>query len=262
MDILNLPGWKTVAIEEDEQLYRITATVSDPFPSCPLCGTTTVPYRFGYRSRTFLDLPSRMKPVHVIAHRRRYRCRDCKGTFLDPLPHLDTCFEASERLVHYIQVLSLDPTRSFVGQARDLGVSETFVRSIFLAHIERRERAYVIETPHYLGIDEIVIETPWCVLTDLERHRVIDVLPKHDMVTVKSWLAQLSCPKRVEAVIRDHWNPYRLALREVLPQATIIVDKFHVVRQVNEVVETVRKSVHLGLSPQQRKQLKQEIQQS
>jgi transposase len=78
------------------------------------------------------------------------------------------------------------------------------------------------------------------------------------MPTVKGWLRQLAQSENVQAVCMDHWNPYRLSDREVLPQARVIVDHFHVVRQVNEIVESVRKSIREGLSPEQRRQLKQD----
>ncbi len=48
---------------------------------------------------------------------------------------------------------------------------------------------------------------------------------------------------RIEAATMDLWNPYRSAMRALLPKARIIANKYHVVRQVNEVVETVRKSL-------------------
>ncbi len=257
-DILCLPGWEVRSTEEKDDHLAIEASVIEVSSACPLCGNVTRPSHFGYRPRTFFDLPIRMRPVRLTARRRRYQCKECSGTFLDPLSGIDERYEATERLVHYIQEQALYPTRTFASLANMVGVSEAFVRKIFLAHIEHLERTYVIETPRYLGIDEIVIDAPWCVLTDLERHCIIDVLEKRDMVTVKRWLTQLPCLQTVEVVVMDHWNPYRLSVHEALPHAKIILDKFHVVRQVNEVVETVRKSIRASLSPQQQRQLKQD----
>lgn len=37
------------------------------------------------------------------------------------------------------------------------------------------------------------------------------------------------------------WTPYRDAVQAVLPDARIVIDKFHVVKMANEAVETVRK---------------------
>jgi transposase len=78
------------------------------------------------------------------------------------------------------------------------------------------------------------------------------------MESVKKWLSRLQSKDRIACVTMDLWNPYRLAIQAILPKARIIADKYHVVRQANEVVETVRKSLRETLSPSQAKQLKQD----
>jgi transposase len=236
----------------------IEASVIEAPDVCLSCGSTKLPYHFGRRDRQFFDLPIRMRPVLIHAIRHRYRCRDCSATFLDALPGMDERYEATERLIRCLQVQALDPTQTFVRLAHQLGISEAYVRKVALASIEQMERDYVIQTPRYLGIDEIVLDRPWCVLTDLEGHCLLDVLAKREMSTVKKWLGELPNASCVEVVVMDHWNPYRLSVREILPQAKIVVDKYHVVRQVNEVVETVRKSFRTSLPASQQKQLKQD----
>jgi transposase len=249
IDLLNLPGWVVRSVHEEVEEVPLI---------CPLCGSTRPPYHFGYRPRTLFDLPIRMKPVQLLARRRRYRCRDCGNTFLDATPSLSQAHDATERLISYIEH-ALQLTCTFTVLAHDLGVSEKFVRTVFQAHISHLERDYVIQTPRYLGIDEIYIEdAPYCVLTDLERRCVIDLLAKRDMESVKRWLTQLVSPEKVEAVAMDLWNPYRLAVREVLPQALIVADKYHVLCLANDVVEVVRKSIRATLTPAQQKQLKQD----
>lgn len=85
------------------------------------------------------------------------------------------------------------------------------------AHVEQLAASYMIQTPRYMGIDEIYVEDDiYCVITDIERRCVIDLLPKRDMETVKHWPAQLLCPEMVEVVTMDLWNPYRLAVHEKL----------------------------------------------
>ncbi len=46
--------------------------------------------------------------------------------------------------------------------------------------------------------------------------------------------------QRIEIVSMDMWNPYQVAVKAVLPQARIVVDKFHVVRMANDTLEKVR----------------------
>lgn len=51
------------------------------------------------------------------------------------------------------------------------------------------------------------------------------------------------------------WAPYRDAVKTVLPQATIIVDKFHIVRMANQSIETVRKQLRADLPTKARRGL-------
>ena len=45
-------------------------------------------------------------------------------------------------------------------------------------------------------------------------------------------------------------------MREVIPDAEIVVDKFHIVRMGNQAVEDIRKTIRKGLDTKERRQLK------
>ncbi len=176
-DILCLPGWKAGEVQEAEDRTIIKASLTEVPLACPLCGSVQPPYRFGKRPIQIADLPIRMKPVTILARRRRYQCRDCGKTFMDQLPGVHQEHEATERLVSYVQVQALHLTQTFTGLSTSLGISEWLVRDIVASHIETLECNYAIQTPRYLGIDEIYVEDAiYCVLTDLERHAVVDLL--------------------------------------------------------------------------------------
>ncbi|MFZ8286734.1 transposase, partial [Staphylococcus aureus] len=53
----------------------------------------------------------------------------------------------------------------------------------------------------------------------------------------------------------DMWTPYRDAVQTVLPDARIVIDKFHVVRMANDALEKVRKGLREQLTPKQRRGL-------
>lgn len=46
---------------------------------------------------------------------------------------------------------------------------------------------------------------------------------------------------RVERVTMDMCRVYRQAIREILLQACIVIDRFHIQRMANEVLEEMRK---------------------
>lgn len=73
---------------------------------------------------------------------------------------------------------------------------------------------------------------------------------------VTNYLMKLKDRQKVEIVSMDMWNPYRAAVKAVLPQARIVVDKFHVVRMANDALERVRKDLRKELKPSQSRTLK------
>lgn len=72
-----------------------------------------------------------------------------------------------------------------------------------------------------------------------------------------NYLMKLKDRQKVEIVSMDMWNPYRAAVKAVLPQARIVVDKFHVVRMANDALERVRKGLRKELKPSQSRTLKE-----
>ncbi len=71
-----------------------------------------------------------------------------------------------------------------------------------------------------------------------------------------NYLMKMKDRQKVKIVSMDMWNPYRAAVKAVLPQARIVVDKFHVVRMANDALEKVRKGLRKELMPSQSRTLK------
>jgi transposase len=81
------------------------------------------------------------------------------------------------------------------------------------------------------------------------------MLPDRSKVAVAQRLFALPDKSDVRFVAMDMWNHYRDAVRAVLPKATIVVDKFHVVRMANESAESVRKALREGMATKERRGL-------
>ncbi len=185
---------------------------------------------------------------------RRYRCRGCGKTFSPPLPQVDAQREMTARLVGWIERESL--RRTFAGIAEEVGVDEKTVRNIFRFHVRHLESTVRIETPRWLGIDEIHLRRrPRCVLSNLEQQTIVNVLPNRNKSTVAAYLQQLPDRGKIRYVAIDMWNPYREVVRQLLPHATVIVDKFHVLCQANQAVEVTRKALRASLPPKRRRAL-------
>ncbi len=56
----------------------------------------------------------------------------------------------------------------------------------------------------------------------------------------------------------DMWQPYRDAVNRVLPNAIIVIDRFHVVKMANEAVEKDCKNLRSQMTNGEVKQLKKD----
>ena len=91
--------------------------------------------------------------------------------------------------------------------------------------------------PRYVGIDDWAYrkgQSYGTILIDLERRRVIDILPGRDGEALKQWLA---AHPQIEVITRDRWPAYIEAATTAAPQAKQVADRFHLLGNVREAVE-------------------------
>ncbi len=256
MNILNLDGYEIIRTEQSEHDYCIQVkAIKSSLPGCLLCGSAET-RRYGSKSVMFMDLPMHGKRVGISVDRQRYHCKACKKTFFETLPHMDEKRLCTKRFILYTANQSL--VRTFTSVAEEVGVNETTIRHVFADHVKELERAVKTETPRWLGIDEIHLSKPRCVLTNVEENTVLDLLINRDKKTVVNYLANLPNRHSIELVAIDMWQPYKQAVEFCLPKAQIVIDKFHVVRMANEALDKVRKALKSELTPKERRSLKRD----
>lgn len=257
VNILNLPQWRVLAVTEtDGGDYRITAEYERPAPYCPKCGVMDPrTYPHSYHDQLFNDVPHHNRRTALIAHRRRYKCLECSKTFMQELFDVDESHRATKRLIQWVGDASL--THTFAHVARLSGFDERTVRRIFEEHAGRLEHSVQFVTPRLLGLDEVhLIRTMRCVLANLEQFTVVDMLPDRGKARVTQALYSMPNSHRVEVVAMDMYRPYRDAVHEALPEAVVVVDKFHVVRMASDAMEAIRKGLKATLPDAQRVKLK------
>ena len=72
------------------------------------------------------------------------------------------------------------------------------------------------------------------VIVDLERRRVVDLLPDRSAASTATWL---KAHPEVEIVSRDRAGLYAEGAREGSPQALQVADRFHLLQNFREAVE-------------------------
>lgn len=238
-DILDLEGWTVVAKHHDGDAYLIEAEYTVPPSACLKCGVIGNLYRHGPKPIYIRDSPIRGRPVRIQANAQRYKCRECGGTFIQPLGGIQAETRMTERCVEYIESQCLRDT--FLRVSEHVGCDDKTVRNIAGDYIQRLSSQYKPWLPEWLGIDETQIDgIQRCVITDVGNRRPIDMLPDRDLPTITQWLYQFRDRSTVKGLAIDMWRAYKTAAHTVFPGLPVIIDKFHLVRMANTAMDNVR----------------------
>jgi transposase len=255
-DILNLGSIKTIKFKETATdifvLAIVTAEKGAQKSLACSCGAGQSNLKKNGMTAVIsvLDQPIRGKQTQIYYRAHRYFCRACKKTVQQPCPDRDEHHRLTKRLVGYIERTSLDIRRNFSDIARETGVAERVVRNIFTAHAVKLERERRIATPAWIAVDEVYPKSRRnvrCVITDPLQRTVLDFLSDKSSKTLFRWLLQLPNRHEIKVVSMDMDKGFRLAVSEALPNAKIVIDRFHVHNilsvALKEVLDVVRESL-------------------
>jgi transposase len=111
--------------------------------------------------------------------------------------------------------------------------------------LERRKA----EPVKHLGIDEKAFRRGHhyaSLLNDLDSDRLWDMVEGRTTENACELMGTLSDEQKaaVEAVAMDMWQPFENAVKEHLPKADIVFDKFHISMHLNKALDAVRKAEH------------------
>jgi transposase len=240
-------------------------TAEETAAACPSCGvlSTSVKARVITSPK---DIPYGLGRILVRWHKTRWRCREdyCdRGSFAEAIAQVPARSRTTVRLRTAIGAAIGDAARSVSEVADSHGVSWPTAHRAFVAHAE----ALLAEpqpTP-LLGIDETRRGKPrWQRCTETGRWVRVDpwdtgfvdlageqgLLGQREGRTsaaVIDWLSKRSDEFRagVQFVAIDPAAVYASAIRTpgLLPNATIVVDHFHLVKLANDALTKVRRRV-------------------
>lgn len=221
---------------------------------CPFCGAWTDKVH-DYRSSIIKDLPFMGKKTFLHYRKRRYHCPCCNKHFYESFPLLPKFCRITTRLAFY-SIHLLRNRQSVRSVASLLGVSDSF---IFRRMKDIRfPKPSVL--PEVLSIDEFRGNAGGqkfqAILTNAKDHRLFDILPSRSQTDLMLYFQSFPNKKQVKYFVTDMNAIYKDLARQYFPNATIVIDKFHVVRYVTWALENVRKRIQKEMHPSKRKYFK------
>jgi transposase len=242
-----LPQLRIVKQKELEDRFEITVIYRRSEAACPWCGRVSTK-EHDRRQQRKQDRRLRDKVVFLMLMKRRFRCHSCGKVFTEP----DEVFGPRRRSTHrFREYLGGEALHQTVRRtARKEKVGEGLVRKCVTEEIGKVVKTKVVrETPEFIGLDEFAVRgrrlyhTAVCNLVDGE---VMEILEGQGRQKVEKYLDKLPQPEKVRGVAMDMHEPFRQAVQMCLPQAKVVVDKFHLIRHINAALDKVRSRLQGG----------------
>ncbi len=207
---------------------------------CPQCSQVSGRIHSRY-TRTLADLPLSDLAVRLICQVRKFFCpnKECaQKIFVERLKEVAEAFaRRTVRLDRIICALAFyvgGRLGAKVTEKLSIGVSrQTLIRRIL------KTPSSPTKMPKVIGIDDFAFrrgQVYGTLLIDLERRQAVDLIPSREAEDVAEWLRQYP---QVEVVSRDRSQTYANAVNVALPHAAQIADRFHLVKNIYEVLEKI-----------------------
>lgn len=255
-DLLALPDLVVTHIEHEPQRITVEGHIPPQATPCPVCAEPTALVN-QYDRRKVQDLSISGKDVWLHLRLPQLACQSCPRYFTTPPKWIMPGKSYTRRQAKW--VLLLCAKQPFTEVAALVNLSHKTVERLYYEMADE-----VIDLPsryaqvRKLGIDEVAHRKGKhgyvCVLTDLDRGLQLsdpshemgqDVLPDRKKATLVAHFEALG-PKfcaQIEGVAFDMWRVYRDVAQQCFPQAELVVDRFHVVKALNDVLDCVRRTL-------------------
>ena len=244
-DLLNLADIKIISLEKHPTKLVFHCRYTKSRSICPDClePTEKINQTVVHKYRD-LQISNREVWLHISVP--QFYCSICNRYFIKNPEWVAPGKSYTKRQAKWIFEMSKQQAFTQVGALTNM--SHKTVERIFydMATIE-------IDLPsrykniRKLGIDELSHKKGKkdyvCVLTDLERGTQLDVLPNRKKATLIAHFQSLGeefC-NQIEVVSCDIWRTYITVATECFPNCEVVIDRFHVVKALNVVLDTQRK---------------------
>jgi len=246
-ELLGLADLKITSIEKSPTEFIFHCQYIKKTSVCPIClhPTGIINQR---EQRKLRDLKICEREVWLYVQVPQFCCPSCKRYFFDYPDWAVKGKSYTHRQAKWIFEMCQKQSFSQVGALVDM-CPKTIERLFY----ELAEQ--VINLPKRyaevskLGIDEIAHSKGKkdyvCVLTDLEQGIQLDILPNRKKETLMAHfkgLGEQFC-HQIKVVSCDIWKTYIHVSQECFPNCQVVLDRFHVVKALNDVLDSQRRTL-------------------
>jgi transposase len=233
-----LPGLRLGTVTAADERIIITLESVQAEPVCPLCGQVSHA-RHSWYQRKLSDLPWAGVCVQLQLRVRRMFCRtaNCRRViFTERLSCLALPYaRRTKRLAEEQRQLALQQGGEAAARITHRqgmpAAGKTLLRFV------RRAPLPAFVTPRCLGVDDWAFrkrKSYGTILVDLDHHRPVDLLADRSSASLEGWLR---AHPGVVIITRDRSHDYAEGALRGAPDAVQVADRFHLVKNVHEVLQ-------------------------
>ena len=211
---------------------------------CPVCGSYHV-VRNGSTLRRFVSVPLGAAKTYLEMKIQRLRCCDCGAVKQE-----DIDFAKGKRrhtLAFANMVIDLSRFATIQDIAWFLNVSWDVVRNIQMEFLQKEYGNPDLSTLRFISIDEFAThkgQVYKTIVVDLETGRIVYVGEGNGKSSLSEFWNKLGDNRvNIQAVCTDLSSAYTTAVLENLPNASLVLDHFHVVKLMNEKIDLLRRQL-------------------
>jgi transposase len=248
LDIPDVRVLQTELTKDGEFILTVESTLTSA--TCRRCGRVITEHHGLDEPRLLRHLPILGRVVYLRIRPKRFRCPFCDGhpTTTQQLDWYDPNALHTKAYERHLILQLVNSTLADVEAKED--VTSDAVLGILDRWIAKSVDWDALPPFATMGIDEIAL---------LKGHRdfvavisartsqgdvyVLAALPDRLKTTLVAWLKTIppTIRTQITTVCTDIWDGYITAVAEVLPDARIVIDRFHVARHYREAVDALRK---------------------
>lgn len=242
-EILDLENYKPIwiAIEDDIIFVKLEAKNTSAF--CPRCGDESHHLHQNHR-RLVQDLPWNGKEVYLQINSRQFKCENCRKPFTEVIDIKP--FRRSYTTRFAMDVVDRVLVSNIETVSEQVDLSEYQIQHILndVGNILKTKKPDQLVR---LGMDEFSLRKgsgSYCtVLVDLDTHEIVGLLKSRKQEEIRkilsSWGPEVL--EGIKVVTMDLYKSFKSIINEMLPDAEIVADRFHVMKQVNNELDSKRR---------------------
>lgn len=235
---------------------------------CPRCGEESRSIHQNHWHNAH-DLKIFDKDVLLKYNRRQFKCKKCNKPFSETLHFIGERRQYTDRFAELVvkQLVHSD----LHNVAKNNNITDDLVQSM-LEYLSKKKWKFDPSKIKRLGLDEIALRKGQrdyvVVMVDLDRNELVGMAPsrKHTDIkkTLKGWGNKVL--SQIKEVSIDLSGSYRGLVKKCMPNATIVADRFHVTKAINDELNQARNSAKKEINniedKNERERLKQILSQS